>query len=71
MLCSDCEKNATALFHFRNEGAGLHDFKHIPRCDLHSFKDHPQAASCACQDAWEELMKRDWDQPGRSRTTTA
>ena len=70
MRCSDCDNDATALFHFRNEGASLNDFKHIPRCDLHSLRNHPQAASCACEGTWEELVKSDGD-PGRSRTTTA
>lgn len=70
MLCTDCDKDATVLFHFRNEGASLNDFKHIPRCDRHSLKDHPQAASCACVGTWDELIKSDRDQ-GRSRTTTA
>jgi hypothetical protein len=70
VLCSDCENDATALFHFRNEGASLTQFRHVPRCDLHSLKDHPQAASCACVGTWDELMKGDLDQ-GHSRTTTA
>jgi hypothetical protein len=59
MRCSDCEKDATAMFHFRNEGASLNDFKHVPRCDLHSLKDHPQAARCICKGSWETLMEEE------------
>jgi hypothetical protein len=57
------------MFHFRNENASLKDFKHVPRCDLHSLKGHPQAAACVCVGTWEELIKGDSDQ--RSRTTNA
>jgi hypothetical protein len=59
MKCSDCEKEATALFHFRNEGMRQNDFKHVPRCDLHSLKDNPQAALCICKADWEILIRRD------------
>lgn len=59
MKCSDCDKTATLMFHFRNEGANLNDYKHVPRCDLHSLKDSPQAASCFCKENWEVLVQRE------------
>jgi hypothetical protein len=59
MRCSDCENEATMLFHFRNEGANPNDFKHVPRCDLHSLKDSPRAASCFCKEDSETLMRRE------------
>lgn len=57
--CSDCDKPATGMFHVRNEGASMNDFKHVPRCDLHSLKDHPQAASCFCNEDWSVLIDRE------------
>lgn len=60
MKCSDCDSPATGMFHFRNQGASANEFKHIPRCDLHSLKDHPQAASCTCMEDWRVLIDRDW-----------
>jgi hypothetical protein len=59
MRCSDCKETATQMFHFRNEGAGVNDFKHVARCDLHSLKDSPQAAACFCKESWEALVERE------------
>lgn len=57
--CSDCDKPATQMFHFRNERAGLDEFRHVPRCELHSLRDHPQAAACFCKGNWQQLMERE------------
>jgi hypothetical protein len=60
MLCSSCEKPATQMFHFREEGqSNLDSFSHVPTCDLHSLKDRPQCATCLCTETWEVLMDRE------------
>lgn len=57
--CTDCDKPATEMFHFRNEGAGISELRHVPRCKLHTLKEDAQAAVCYCQDTWEELLEQE------------
>jgi hypothetical protein len=66
MLCSSCEKQATQMFHFREEGqSNLDSFSHVPTCDLHSLKDRPLCATCFCTETWEVLMNREQVKIGR------
>ena len=60
MLCSSCDKQATQMFHFREEGqSNAGSCSHIPTCDLHSLKDRPQCERCFCTGTWEVLMDRE------------
>jgi hypothetical protein len=59
MICSSCEKPATQMFHFREEGQShLNPSWHVPSCDLHSLKDRPKCAPCFCTETWEVLMEK-------------
>jgi len=60
MLCSSCEKQATQMFHFREERQSKSDsFTHVPTCDLHSLRNRPRCAICFCTETWEGLMDRE------------
>jgi len=66
ILCSSCEKQATQMFHFREESQpNLDSFSHVPTCDLHSLRDRPQCGTCVCTENWEVLMDRERAKLGR------